>query len=82
MLLILNPSGPSSIKRTLLPSASTVDKSYLAVHQEATHDGKLIDRCARDQKPDGNRDAKHKIYTGSDRQDDVKSYVMCSVNLY
>ena len=34
---------------------------------------------ARDQKPDGNRDTRHKIYTGSDRQYDIKPYVLCSI---
>jgi hypothetical protein len=45
-------------------------------------DGDLsVDRCARHEL-DGNRTERHKIYTGSDRQDDVKPYIMCSVILY
>jgi hypothetical protein len=48
----------------------------------ATHDGRLIGIGARDQGPDGNRDIKHKIYTGSGHQGDVKPYVLCSVGLY
>jgi hypothetical protein len=47
-----------------------------------THDGRLIGRGARNQEPDGNKDTRHKIYTGSGRQRDVKPYVMCSVILY
>ena len=47
-----------------------------------THDGRLIGRGARDQEPDGNRDTRHEIYTGSDSQDDIKPYVLCSVGLY
>jgi hypothetical protein len=47
-----------------------------------THDGRLIGRGARNQEPDGNRDIRHKIYTGSGYQRDVKPYVMCSVILY
>jgi hypothetical protein len=46
------------------------------------HDGRLIDRGARDQELDGNRDTRHKIYIGSDRQDDIKPYVLCSIGLY
>ena len=46
------------------------------------HDGRLIDRGARDQELDGNRDTRHKIYTGSGHRCDVKPYVMCSVGLY
>ena len=48
----------------------------------ATHDGRLIGRGARDQELDGNRDTRHKIYTGSGHQRDVKPYVLCSVILY
>ena len=48
----------------------------------ATRDGRLIGRGACDQEPDGNRDTRHKIYTGSGRQCDVKPYVLCSVGLY
>jgi hypothetical protein len=47
-----------------------------------THDGRLIGRGARNQKPDGNRDTRHKIYTGLGHQRDVKPYVLCSVILY
>jgi hypothetical protein len=47
-----------------------------------THDGRLIGRGARDQEPDGNRDIRHKIYTGLGHQYDVKPYIMCSVILY
>jgi hypothetical protein len=47
-----------------------------------THHGRLIGRGARDQELDGNRDTRHKIYTGSGRQYDVKPYVPCSVYLY
>ena len=46
------------------------------------HDGRLIGRGARDHKLDGNKDTRHKIYTGSGHQCDVKPYVMCSVGLY
>ena len=46
------------------------------------HDGRLFSRGARDQELDGNRDTRHKIYTCSGRQCDVKPYVMCSVGLY
>jgi hypothetical protein len=41
-----------------------------------THDGRLIGRCARNQEPDGNRDIRHKIYTSSGHQRDVKPYVL------
>ena len=42
----------------------------------------MIGRGTHDQELDGNRDTRHKIYTGSGRQCDVKPYVMCSVGLY
>jgi hypothetical protein len=48
------------------------------------HDGDLsVDRCARHE-PDDNRtqDIRHKIYTGSGSQHDVKPYILCSVILY
>ena len=48
----------------------------------ATHDGTLISRGVRDQELDGNRDTRHKIYTGSGRQLDVTPYILCSVILY
>jgi hypothetical protein len=47
-----------------------------------THDGRLFGRGVRDQELDGNRETRHKIYTGSGRQDDVKPYVLCSIGLY
>jgi hypothetical protein len=47
-----------------------------------THDGRLIGRGARNQEPDGNKNIRHKIYTGSGRQHGVKPYIMCSVILY
>jgi hypothetical protein len=43
------------------------------------HDSRLIDKGARDQELDGNRETRHKIYIGSDHQDDVKPYVLCYV---
>ena len=46
------------------------------------HDGRLFGRDARDKKLDGNRDTRHKIYTGLGHQYDVKPYVLCSVGLY
>jgi hypothetical protein len=53
------------------------------VHPERyPRDGRLIDRGARDQELDGNRDIRHKIYTGSGRRCDGKPYVLCSVGLY
>jgi hypothetical protein len=48
----------------------------------AIRDDRLIGRGARDQELDDIRDTRHKIYTGSDRQCDVKPYVLCSVGLY
>jgi hypothetical protein len=44
----------------------------------------VVDLCRgeRDQERDSNRDTRHKIYTGSGCQRDVKPYVMCSVVLY
>jgi hypothetical protein len=47
-----------------------------------TNDGRLIGRGARNEETDGNRDPRHKIYTGLGRQRDVKPYIMCSVILY
>jgi hypothetical protein len=47
-----------------------------------THNGRLIGRGARNQELDGNRDTRHKIYTGSGCQCDVKPFVLCSVILY
>jgi hypothetical protein len=46
-----------------------------------THDGRLISRGAHNQEPDGNRDTRHKIYTGSGHQREVKPYILCSVIL-
>jgi hypothetical protein len=48
----------------------------------AIRDDRLIGRGARDQELDDIRDTRHKIYTGSDRQCDVKPYVLCYVGLY
>jgi hypothetical protein len=47
-----------------------------------THDDRLISRGARNQEPDDNRYTRHKIYTGSSHQHDVKLYIMCFVILY
>ena len=66
----------------LEPLCVIVDKRCSAVHRGGTHDGRLFGRGARDQELDGNRDTRHKIYTGSGCQCDVKPYVMCSVILY
>ena len=54
--------------RTPLPSAPTVDRLSLVVLQGVSHEGRLVGRGARDQELDGNRDTRHKIYTGSGRQ--------------
>jgi hypothetical protein len=68
--------------RTLSTWRATVDEMWLTIHKGYTHDGRLIGRGARNQEPDGNRDTRHKIYTGSGCQRDVKLYVLCSVILY
>jgi hypothetical protein len=47
-----------------------------------THDGILISTGVHNQEPDGNSDTRHKIYTSSGRQRDVKPYILCSVILY
>ena len=41
--------------------------------------GRLSVDGACNQEPDGYRDTRHKIYTGSGRQCGVKPYVLCSV---
>jgi hypothetical protein len=71
-----------AIKRMIPTWRVTVDEIWSAVPRGYTHDGRLIGRGARDQEPDGNRDIRHKIYTGSDHQYDVKPYILCSVILY
>ena len=42
----------------------------------------MIGGGARDQELDGNRDTRHKIYTGLGRQLDITPYIMCSIILY
>ena len=46
------------------------------------HDGRLFGSGARDQELDGNRETRHKIYTGLGRQVDIIPYVLSSVGLY
>ena len=46
------------------------------------HNGRLFCRGARDQELDGNKDTRCKFYIGSDRQDDIKPYILCSVSFY
>ena len=70
------------IKRTPLPGASTIDKRCSVVLRGVSHEDRLIGRGACDQELDGNRDTRHKIYTGLGRQCDVKLYILCSVGLY
>jgi hypothetical protein len=44
------------------------------------HNDRLIGRGARNQKPDGNKDTRYKIYTGLGRQHDIK--ILCPVLCY
>ena len=57
----------------------SIDEIWLAVHRGGARGGRLSVDGACNQEPDGYRDTRHKIYTGSDRQCDVKPYVLCSV---
>jgi hypothetical protein len=76
------PSGSPWIRRTTSTWRATVDEIWSAVHRGGTHDGRLIGRGARNQEPDGNRDTRHKVYTGSGHQHDVIPYILRSVYLY
>ena len=44
--------------RTPLPGAPTVDRISSAVLRGVSHEGRLIDRGARDQEQEGNRDTR------------------------
>jgi hypothetical protein len=52
------------IRRTPLLMRQLSIKDAQQSTERATHDGRLIGRRASDQKLDGNRDTRHKIYIG------------------
>ena len=65
------------------PAPASLSIEYRRQSTEGyTHDGRLFGRGACDQELDDNRNTRHKIYTGSGHQDDVKPYVLCSDGLY
>jgi hypothetical protein len=70
------PSGSPWIKRSV-PLSIKYDRQSIEWY---THNGRLVSRGARNQKPDGNRDIRYKIYTGLGRQRDIK--ILCPVLCY